>query len=94
MIDRANRPSPMTRFIGEGRSAYSIAMQISRHAQALHYGSNILVHTNRLMIDLRRANGLPLIDTGIDRVGILGGKPPEGVFDDPRRVVAHAQFQV
>ena len=46
-----------------------------------------------LPLDLRRANGLSLIDTGIECVWIFGSHPTERILDDDRGVVANANFQ-
>ena len=49
--------------------------------------------TDRLPLDLRRANGLSLIDAGVECIGIFSGHPPERILDDDRGVVANTQFQ-
>ena len=48
---------------------------------------------DRLPLDLRRANGLPLIDADVECVWIFSGHPPERILDDDRGVVANTQFQ-
>ena len=48
---------------------------------------------DRLPLDLRRANGLSLIDAGVECVWIFGSHPPERILDDDRGVVANANFQ-
>ena len=48
---------------------------------------------DRLPLDLRRANGLPLIDADVECVWIFSGHPPERILDDDRGVVANPQFQ-
>ena len=54
----------------------------------VYYRSSIPVDTNRLLCDLLRANGLPLVDTGVDRIWVLGRHLPEGVLDDDRGIGA------
>ena len=51
------------------------------------------MNADRLSLDLRRANGLPLIDADVECVWIFSGHPPEWIFDDDWGVVANAQFQ-
>ena len=47
---------------------------------------------DRLPLDLRRANGLSLIDAGVECVWNFSGHPPEWIFDDDRGVVVNANF--
>ena len=54
---------------------------------------NICMNADRLSLDLRRANGLPLIDADVECVWIFSGHPPERILDDDRGVVANTQFQ-
>lgn len=58
--------------------------------QALQNLSNICIHTDRLPLDLLRANRLSLVDTGVDCVRVLRRHLPEGVLDDDWGVVAYA----
>ena len=51
------------------------------------------MNADRLSLDLRRANGLPLIDADVECVWIFSGHPPERILDDDRGVVANANFQ-
>ena len=51
------------------------------------------MNADRLSLDLRRANGLPLIDADVECVWIFSGHPPERILDDDRGVVANTQFQ-
>ena len=51
------------------------------------------MNADRLPLDLRRANGLSLIDAGVECIGIFSGHPPERILDDDRGVVANPQFQ-
>ena len=51
------------------------------------------MNADRLPLDLRRANGLPLIDADVECVWIFSGHPPERILDDDRGVVADTQFQ-
>ena len=50
------------------------------------------MNADRLSLDLRRANGLPLIDADVECVWIFSGHPPEWIFDDDWGVVANANF--
>ena len=47
---------------------------------------------DRLPLNLRRANGLSLIDAGVECVWIFSGHLPERIFDDDRGVVVNANF--
>ena len=51
------------------------------------------MNADRLPLDLRRANGLSLIDAGVECIWIFSGHPPERILDDDRGVVANTQFQ-
>lgn len=61
--------------------------------QALQNLSNICIHTDRLPLDLLRANRLSLVDTGVDCVRVLRRHLPEGILDDDGGVIANAQLQ-
>ena len=55
--------------------------------------SDICMDADGLPLDLRRANGLTFVDTGVECVWIFSGHPPERILDDDRGVVANANFQ-
>ena len=67
--------------------------QPSCGSQLRYNSANICMNADRLSLDLRRANGLPLIDADVECVWIFSGHPPERILDDNRSVVANTQFQ-
>ena len=44
--------------------------------------SNIPIDTDGSPFNLSRANGLSLVETGVDGIFVLFGHPPERVLDD------------
>ena len=58
--------------------------------QALQNLPDICIHADRLLFDLLRTNRLPLVDTSVGSIRILGCHLPEGVFDDDRGVIPNA----
>ena len=54
---------------------------------------NISVDTNGAVPDFFGAEGFAVVDAGIDRLQVFEGSVPEGIFDDPRGVHAHTQFE-
>ena len=61
------------------------------HLRKLPQGTaNIRIDTDRLLLDLPRTHCLPLVDTGVDRLGIFCRHLPEGVLDDDRGIIANA----
>ena len=62
-------------------------------SQLRYNSANIRMDADRLPLDLRRANGLSLIDAGIECVWILCSHLPERILDDDRGIIANAQFQ-
>ena len=61
------------------------------HLRKLPQGTaNIRIDTDRLLLDLSRTHCLPLVDTGVDRLGIFCRHLPEGVLDDDRGIIANA----
>ena len=59
----------------------------------LQYLANVVIDYNRAIRNFFRGECLSLIDAGVGCVGVLGCHLPERIFDDDRRVVAHAQLQ-
>ena len=58
--------------------------------QALQNLSNICIDADGLPLNFLRANRLPLVDTSVGGVRVLGCHLPEGVFDDDRGVIPNA----
>lgn len=58
--------------------------------QALQNLPNICIDADGLPLNFLRASRLPLVDTGVDCVRVLGCHLPEGVFDDDRRIIPNA----
>lgn len=54
---------------------------------------NISVDTNGAVPDFFGAESFAVVDAPIDRLRVFEGPVPEGIFDDPRGVHAHAQFE-
>ena len=59
----------------------------------LQYLANVVIDYNRAIRNFFRSKCLSLIDAGVGCVEILCCHLPERIFDDDRRVVAHAQLQ-
>lgn len=55
--------------------------------------SDISINTDGLSCNLLRRISLPVIDAGINGLGILRCYPPERIFDDPRGVRTYPQLQ-
>ena len=66
--------------------------QPSCGSQLRYNSANICMNADRLLLDLRRANGLSLIDAGVECIWIFSGHLPERILDDDRGVVADTQF--
>ena len=62
--------------------------QPSCGSQLRYNSANICMNADRLPLDLRRANGLPLIDADVECVWIFSCHLPERILDDDRGVVA------
>lgn len=54
---------------------------------------HIPINTNRPLLNLLRAHRLSPIDAGVNGVRICVCHLPEGVLDDNRGIIAHAQFE-
>ena len=55
--------------------------------------SDIPVNADRLLFNLSRADGLPPVDADVGGFGVSRCHLPEGIFNNSRGVISHAEFQ-
>ena len=58
-----------------------------------YYFAAVAVDHDGAVLDLARTTGFAIVQAGIDRVFVIFGHLPEGIFDDHRGVPTNANLQ-